>query len=384
MTAAVHFLPYEELKIQKSKKEPKKYTLATPWLRFDIEMDLEAAEFENCICKFINENNESNEPTQDPELVSWFLEHFAHFPICYRLPRANLMQVASHWFSKTMEDQDLWTPKRLGEAIIKESDPFFDFNWQSSNPVDLQVWSWENESTAWFAKSPNSFTYDPVSVFTIIRRYHLKTLEQRDASQKLYNTIRDLGLKKDTKKLKWLIALTIKQNYYATKMCQTSLEPCIQRFPHFSALQDFIESEQGHDKLMLEALASVGYKPEDIPTLPKCEFAMRTLFYAAKHNFLAFSCALDMFERDDYQEKDYLASILKEAGFTGASSLLQKHKRINAQHHHDEIGLKLLNEQSKGYGVEHAHVGLTLNICELLSYFMNEVSSDILEMGLKD
>ena len=375
----VEFIPYEELELTRLPTQGGgAFQLKTPWFQLPIEIACDKPEDADVIYHALTSG-------EAPDLeaaikVSWLLKEMASYPISYRAPRQLLDACPETWFpsGKSAEHLD---PKQMAQIILAETDSWIPVRAQFRDTILASMrntWDWEKDSVVDFSYAPMSRLHDVLSIFTTVRRFHLHHLAQADSSFELYRTIEDCG-KQHQDRARRLICLTLRQNHFITENCLEALTPAMERDPQLAVmLREFIDSEKGHDKLLRQAIDSTGsvIAFDEIPVLASTEFAVRILRYVARTDLVGFACALDMFERDDYQVEDYLGSVLTRIGYEKSGKLLQTHKSINTQAEHDEMGIALL--QGRPMGIPHQHLISTLRSTELLSHTMNRIASDIL------
>ena len=204
------------------------------------------------------------------------------------------------------------------------------------------------------------------------RRYHLLSFLENDKTDALFTHARNM--KGDEPNFNRVAALMVRQNHYITQRCQDCLLPALENAKAArQKIQDFIQAEYGHDRILAAALSSI--PSSDPQVVPESRALMDLLKFAAQRNFLAFAMIVDFFERSSYQESDAFADVLEHGGLSTAAKQINRHKDINDGGEHENFALGFLAFMApvkKDYAEE------ALRLAEVTSNAMNLLSAGIL------
>lgn len=303
-------------------------------------------------------------------LVHAFFSHLEAYPFAYTLPARKLEATDQHILvDDTLLAGDM---REVFTRIVALSQPFDADLSEGDVPALFSIlprtdWQWDSDAALSFAQLENGI--HPESLFTVAKRYHLLEILNSDSGNDVFRDARTLS-EADFRS----VALTlVRQNHYVTQKCQRALEPAIglaQNAAHL--VQDFRDEEKGHDKLLERTLIAMGENAESIPVALQTRALMLLLEFCARRNFLAFSMAVDAFERSNYAEVDPLAELLRSRGLDEAAKYVNAHMNINDHGGHENIAKTFLAPMalcSEPYARE------AMRLMELVSVVMCTVSS---------
>jgi hypothetical protein len=351
---SIRFLPYEELSIRHIQNN--EYVVETPWLSLKIEIDANST-MKQTLSAF--EKKEFDKVNY--ESLSLFLEQMK-LPFYYIIPSQKSSAEDGH--ANHVPSLPIHVSKKEFRKMLGLPDT-----------NDLSEWQWDQNAILEFSKLADD-QHSPESILSVVRRFHLLDCAENDKTGKLYNFVKNAQF--NSSELDSILATIIYQNYYVTAECQNSLKPALAEAQNSkSALENFMQDEEGHDLLMLRALNSLNQKPENLFLAPATTHIMQLLKKSGEVNFLSFCLAVDFFEKPNFDQIDPLGDLLAFFGKTIAANCLQKHKNINDGGEHDAIALDLLAPM-KAVSAEYAITAIC--IAEVLSDEMTSVTSQLLNL----
>ena len=299
---------------------------------------------------------------QSLQAVHDVLTALEKYPLAYRTPVPGKNQAEARWFTDPEPPLSPSPQSFLQSNLAK----------YSNHAAGQGPWAWETENVLEFARCGDGQHYDPHSLYTILRRFYFVQAAEQDATPRLYRTLSELQGKPEFQQL---AAFILRQNHEVTRQCRSCITPARERTNEPEKVDQFLDSEAGHDLMLQKAVESLGYKVETIPVVSSVQGLLGLLAYAAEKNFLAFCCMLPMFERDDYATKDRLATVLEAGGCIAAAKQVQRHKDINGTAGHDDMGWALLASNTNA--ISATQLTATVHLVEVASRFMNRISFDI-------
>ncbi|MEQ1666612.1 MAG: hypothetical protein ABL927_14705, partial [Bdellovibrionales bacterium] len=311
---------YDEVVVSWEASDVSRIIFDSPWLNHSFSIDPILSERAHNI---INKMKASTVGAEDLAEVTWFLSAVKSYPFVYILPRIQIFSTDVH--SRVGNDILNFKPEELLKSLLNSS--------HHSSKADailkelsLLEWTWDIDAVISFSKMSNG--YDPVSVFSVLRRFHLLNDIENNKTRELLSYLSTLD--KNSEAFKFGNALVIRQNHYITQACEPVLSASLELSQSArSKVLEFIQAESGHDKILEVALKSMGQKAEEVPVLD-CIYVLMDLFEViARKNFLAFSAVVDVFERSSYLSEDPFSTVLKKGGEERAAYQLNIHRDIN-------------------------------------------------------
>jgi len=361
------YWPYDEVSAARDVSIPGRYILSSPWFTFHIDIDPNHIEKTNHIVKKLSSN--TLEPNDFPD-VNWFFSALSKYPLAYILPR-------THYFGTDIH-QCLKSPIHFQcpqEYLMKNvNSGAFLTEVQKGMLKDLipLSWNWDIDAALAFSKTDGGF--DPESLFSVARRFHLlNDLENNKTKELLEYTT---SLKQQPEKFRKASALIARQNHFITEVCDQTLRtalPISQKAQ--DEVLDFIQAESGHDKIIKKALNSLGFEPNEIPVLNSTMTLMEIFKSAASKNFLAFAFITDIFERTSYTQEDPFSTTLKEGGESIAAHQMNVHRDINDEGEHENVALSFLQFMSP---VDQDYATEALRWAELATLVAHQISAETL------
>jgi len=367
--------PFDEVKLVKGLEEGT-FKIDSPWLKLSLQSTPEQSQILEALSKKFQDQSLNGEdlPTLR-DLFSPLLKYpFVYFLARQNLPSENLDQhtIVSGSFLK-LQPQDFVSAVTKDFKASGSSTPDFRFL-----HLDLKnrEWLWDLESALEFSKLSSGF--DPLSLLSVARRYGLVESHEHSDTASLFTQVIEMKNKQSDQSK--MCAAIVRQNHFVTLQCQSSLEPALQKAQRARIFVDeFVSAEQGHDKLLERALTSMGLKATDVPVVPASYLLMDLLRVCAERNFLAFSIAVDIFERSSYREEDPLAELLKSSGFADAAKQINIHKNINDSGDHENESLEFLQFMGP---VDRDYAEEAFRMAELISFTVQRVSKELSDLAV--
>lgn len=301
--------PYEELTIQDCENS---VAVQTPWLTLECEV-IQAVG-----------------PIQKTVLSSLY-QH----PICYVHPQKITLRNIGSIFCCAWRD---FRCAGLLHIFGERSASSRETNKASPNQNNL---SWDVNQIIRFSRIGWLNIFDGVAAFSVLRRYLHQSL-LRASESKLFERLNQL---EPRDKLFFRgIAFVLVQNLYVTRFGTDALKRAVSRFPSISnKVVAYIESESGHDKLILKSLKILGYESvSELEVLPETKRLVQILSDAAASSTLAFSLMIEFFEAGSSSSQHPLASLLEGTVHADAGKPLQMHRDINVNADHSSTALSFL------------------------------------------
>ncbi len=361
------FWPYDEVNLVADPESESRVTIVSPWLQFKVEIadpDVEA------VRDLINKFEKQTLSAEDLNAVSWFFSSLARMPLAYILPRAEDFGMDLHQVIPEKSQIDFESPLSVYELILEKSGSPFKYSIENLP----KAWSWDLDATLQFSKSETGF--DPESLFSVARRFHLlNDLEHNKTAELLAFVAK---LKKNSDQFRKASAIIIRQNHYITELCDSTLRAAlpISQGSHEEVLE-FIDSEYGHDKLLLKALVALDTSPALIAPIGSVVALMSIFKFVAERNLLGFAMIVDIFERTSYGGEDPMTGLLKEGGEDVASQQMGIHREINDSGEHENVALTFLESMK---AVDENYARQALRFAELATLIVHQISAETLSI----
>lgn len=348
------FWPYDEVLIETKSGE---LTIKTPWLNATTRLD----HFNKSLVHELSEKlSEKTLTFSDLPKVNDFFGRFQQLPLTYILPQIKNGPLDKH----RLKDESL---------VNLNFNELLKIFGEDLGELKRQNFEWDQQAALEFA-SINGLIH-PESLFSVARRFHVLELLSNDQGAKVFEDFKTLALDEYKDK----VAHIIRQNHFVTENCEQALRPALDiSLSAKPAVFEFISAERGHDKILKKSLMHLGKQPEDVAVSPKTVALMAALKYIAGRNFLAFSMAIDAFERNNYEKIDPMAKLLSDKGFDKAASFINLHMKINDEGGHENVAqtfLAAMDLCDKDYALE------ALKLMEVLSVIMTTITESVNDQG---
>ena len=360
----VDLWPYDELSLSQGQAS-NEFRLKTPWVSLKLIADENnVSNFQRLLDRFENQSLGAS----DRASISSLLRPLSHFPIAYYLPRTESEFLGNDYHSSIDPTLIGISPK---DFVSKTCPEFL----KTTKGFDFEEWSWPIQDALAFSRvsSNECQMFDPWSLFSIARRFSLVEASESSQSLVLFEIVEKF--QGDSQKYKEACALILRQNHFVTQQCDSSLKPALATAQSaLEEVKEFIRSEFGHDKILLQAVKSLNPEPEKIEVMPAARALMELLKLSGSRNFLAFALAVDIFERTTYSKRDPLAVLLESGGHKFAAKQIDSHREINDVGGHENLALSFLSEMvpvTEGYARE------ALHFAEMISFMIQRLSFEL-------
>ena len=344
---------------------PEQFILTTPWLTFKFEVAEDDITRADQIAKKISDKNLSADDVLE---LNWFFASLAGYPFAYILPRSEIELQDQHKIKESLSSE---TPTVLLRNLAKGLTPENCLAHVAATSLSAE-WTWDSQAALEFSQMQSG--YDPESLFSISRRFHLLNDIENNKTAELLQFIKTLESNKE--KFRETSALIMRQNHYITEKCEPVLSASLELAKTAKdEVKSFIRAESGHDKILEKALRALGAEPQQVYVL-ECVTVLMDLFkYIGQRNFLAFSMVVDIFERTSYHDQDPFAKALKDGGEAKAANQISVHREINDLGGHENVAIGFLKDMgpvSADYAIE------ALRMSELVTQVIHSISKDTL------
>lgn len=359
------FWPYDEVSMVRESSTSPRVLISTPWLTFTVRIDDGSLEKTDALIGKMQSGQLSAEDLDD---MSWFFSALSDKPLAYILPRGHEFGIDTHGVIAAETNDS--TPLDAVNALISEKNIH---TARYAQQALTMPWSWDHSAALDFSRTPTGF--DPESLFSVARRFHLLNDLENNQTGKLLEYVQTL--KNDSEKFRQASALIVRQNHHITQKCDSTLRAALPLARNAEAqVRDFIQAESGHDKILLKALTALGTTPETIPALDVTIALMDVFEAVARRNLLGFAMIVDIFERTSYQEEDPMTSLLKAGGEDRAGRQMDIHRAINDSGGHENVALGFLAQMKS---VDETYAREALFLAELVTLIIHQVSSETLK-----
>jgi hypothetical protein len=353
--------PYEELKVSKL-DEPQAFLFETPWHSSVIQTTEEGAVlFERAFSE-----NVDHSPAELLDLYSKVLSHTLGSPYSYILAQSQLGTLPGADTPSRLVSENFQTPRSLA-AALKMSEAHFP-----------KEWTWDLEALLSIAQVPDTEFYSPLTLYSAFLRFFYLEATNKDQTMSLYKDLPEIcGTPENTKSA---LAYLISQNLRVTQRCEDVLTAALNHAgTNEDRLRDFIQAEQGHDKIMSYALKAF---PENVLkdwTLnfnPSTDALMDMFQGLADHCFMGFAFAICLFERPQFEEVHPVTRMLQEVSLDEAAKRYERHHTINEEGSHDHIGYEMIADIPL---LSKAEATKAVRFCEAFSVIMTSHSAALLK-----
>ena len=362
-----NFWPYDELTFLREDSSSASFKLQAPWLTLKFEVD------EADIERAVNLSKKMSAQSLGPEDISdvnWLLNSFASYPFAYILP--SLEHAGSDQHEMVGAALNMQSPVEALLDITKNSSIKSEIKNLILNYMP-QEWTWDLDASLAFSKTADG--YDPESIFSICRRFHLLNDLENNKTAEMFELIKKSTSNKEL--FGKQSALVMRQNHYITQKCEWVLTAAFDLAQNAKTeVEEFVSAEKGHDKILDKALSSMGFKADEVKALDSTIVLMELFYLIAKKNFLAFSMVVDIFERTSYLEEDPFAAVLQKGGQTSAAAKIETHREINDMGGHENVAIEFLSNMkpvNQNYSIE------AVRLAELLTIVIHFISLETID-----
>lgn len=318
------YRPFQDLEIHWIQDNIVNFKL--PWVDLDIEIE------RHQINKY-KETIKSLRDSPEDEQAQVLLEELFPHKICYPIPRP--IEVLKDLPSK------LETPTSKSESFEKLQKEILSTLFKSQ---DFASKKWDIDHILSMCRIGETNFYDPVTFLHVLEEQRLID----EASSEKYRKELSLQLDKlriaDEEAFFDMMRLLLRQTHYVTSEISHALEKATHTsFLGYEKVQQFLNDEKGHDRLMSRGLRVLGVEdPESIEVLPHTSFLMALLQEATKSNILTVACLIGFFEGSDYASSDPLADVLLDSSKSKAADAYRIHYEINKNENHANFPFEMI------------------------------------------
>jgi hypothetical protein len=355
--------PYDEVTLGETEKG---VLLRAPWIEVGLDR---TEENEDELLRLVEALRTLPISYENAQLVTEYFTPLNQHYLCYTLPTAMPEGLDDHstlsGLSGLSFDELVGTAVEASVQLTQQEKQETSQSWESGR----YRWNWDTDSALSFAALGERI--HPESFFSVARRYHLLSLMENDAGTKVLSRLNTLA----QGPFQNMAASLLRQNHYVTQKCEGSLSPAREISGRAQErVENFMKEERGHDRILGKALESLATNPNDIPVTGMTRVLMCLLEFSARNNFLAFTMAIDFFERRIYDKVEPLAVLLEEKGFSDAAKGLNQHKNINDAGEHHCVGSEFLEWMA---ACDPVYAREAMRLAEATSYVMSQVAGSV-------
>lgn len=360
------YWPYDEVSVEND-RDPDHVLLSTPWLK--LRLKLPSGEKPRALA-FLQKLKKQQLNGTDLNEVNWFFQSLQNYPLAYILPRNEIDGPDKH---RVVNDQiDMTSPKSLLLSLTQNSKELSAIQKVAKTRLPLS-WSWDVEAALQFSQVENGI--DPVSLFSVGRRFHLLNDIENNQTGSLISFVH--GLKDNPLLFRPASALILRQNHYITEQCESVLKTVLPISGESEdKISEFIQAESGHDQILAKSIVSLGADPQNIEVLTVTKTLMEIFRFIAQRNLLAFAMVVDIFERTSYRDEDPMTSVLKAGNEHAAGKQTDIHREINDLGGHENVAVSFLDSMS---AIDHDFAREALLLSELATIVVHQLSIETIE-----
>jgi len=357
--------PYEELTIQVTTEG--RCVFATPWFSRQIQL---LPEFREEFMQFFERPSDYPVTSQVQYWSQLFGESLGD-PLFYILPRATSLNAQT----------DVHVVKD-GSARLRELQNQFvknETNLSDDIKKNLLLRDWDAEALLGLSQIPGTEQYDPISLFSAMRRFYYLDALHFDQTIAMYEEVREFKKTSD-EKFRKAMAVVSRQNYEVTHRCQEVLAPALELAQSArAALTEFMQAEKGHDNLLRRGLQELDANVIHQPALPVTTHLLDVFKTNAQSNFLAFALTVSLFEETSPDGgTDPLTRTLLENGEEKAAEAFLRHGQINDEGGHENMGVVFLQNMApidKAYALEAIEMGEAVS--KVINVYTTQIRDEI-------
>ncbi|MCI5071400.1 hypothetical protein MRY82_00455 [bacterium] len=262
------------------------------------------------------------------------LKQLAHFPVCYIYPNNTQLFKGSYLISEKPNPYNL--TKQLFKKTIHSNDIFAlkKKSWEINLKKTLRQCHYHSKHTM----------FSSLHVYSIVRQW----VKKHSSGKNSFSYINKFNhlINTDEESYLHLVKKFLRLNHYVTTRCHDALKPALNRsFSTKEVMQNYIHSKNGHDKILLMALNSLGKNLDQLPVNTWTKLSMDLLKLSSSYDvfFPAFIMLLERFEDTSLNEINPIADIFWQHPKTKtAGDCVQKHHETNLREDHFYIACTLL------------------------------------------
>ncbi|MNK90777.1 hypothetical protein D3C87_1108430 [compost metagenome] len=353
--------PYEELRVSKL-DQAQAFLFETPWHSSVIKTTVEGAMlFEEAFSE-----DAEHSPAELLDLYSRVLSHTLGSPYSYILSRSQMGALPGADTPSSLVSQNFQSPQSLA-AALKMSETHFP-----------KEWTWDLDALLSIAQVPDTEFYSPLTLYSAFLRFFYLEATSKDKTMSLYKDLHTVC--KTEANTQSALAYLISQNLRVTQRCEEILTTAlVHAGKNEDRLRDFIQAEQGHDKIMsnaLKAFPETALKDWTLKFNPATDALMDMFHGLADHCFMGFAFAICLFERPQFEKVHPVTKLLQEVSLDEAAKRYERHHTINETGAHDHIGYEMIADIPL---LSKAEATKAVRFCEAFSVIMTSHSAALLK-----
>lgn len=348
----MNYLPYESL-IVNWLPEFTEFQLLLPWIQISVEVDYDEREWLKVGIHNLHSHS-LNPKTQK------FLSFLKDYPISYIQPRS-MNKFKENSFNQNMPTNiDLSSPIALINSLDIKTCP------KLLSKI-LPMWSWNLKDILNKTRILGSNVHDPISLVTYLICKRLEVESYTDVLRKDFSRKLDQLRQDNEARFFNVIKIFLRHTHFVTSQLQDCCHPALQTFSTARPIiQNFMDEELGHDKLMADSLRILGCtNPEDIAVFPSLITLMQLYKNTASLSPLAFTLMTGYFEGVSYTENDDIAIVLQRSSRPEASKGYAIHHDINKEGNHKDFIYELARQL---LAVSKEETEIAIRILEVVCY----------------
>lgn len=355
--------PYESVKVEWNSDKTGLY-VSLPWVSLEIEVFVQDRQWVEEAITYLHKDwtNQS---------VQRFLNELSGCDIAYSSPRS----IDDIGTGLTLSDE----PNLLAEDALKTPLSFSKFicqNTEDITDVSLpQAWEWDLEKICRVSNIKGTDLYDPITIVSYLKGMLLASDAMTDSYRQELPVLLDQLRERSEPKFFTFMLMMLRQTHYITEKFQQYVPLVLNIFSEAATeIQQFIDEEKGHDKLMELSLSALGCEnPDDIKVLKENILIMELLNFAVNSTPLAFTVLVGYFEGGHYGDADPLAEVLKKSSVPKSAFGYERHFEINRDGDHNEV---LHSFANKLPAQDAQSVAIAARILELACYKGRSLDQD--------
>jgi hypothetical protein len=294
--------------------------LELPWMTCEVEVDDQNKDWVQQALTDLKQNSKSPSAQK-------FLRQLEDYPISYVASRSQV-QLREPKDNQLLRNIDVSSPRALAKTL---------------NPnLDLELpkaWNWPLVDIFSKAQMGSSSHYDPLTLVTYLIGERLNAESQTDQIRIDLPQNLDVLRQKDEAQFFEIMKKIIRQTHYITNHLQECVQPALTIFKEARPLiQQFMDEERGHDRLMINALKELGCEHADeVEPFASTILVMDLFKKAAEESPLAFTLMIGHFEGSSFEETDPLADVLARSSRPAAATGYAIHHEINTEEQHNKV-----------------------------------------------
>jgi hypothetical protein len=247
-------------------------------------------------------------------------------------------------------------------------------------PYGPFAWNWSLSGVSLFALLDNDLGFDPLSAFTVLRRFALKERYEQLPWPGFPEWMQQLSISNPVRYRKAVLSLLRMQHYIIAACCHAvqSMESGAYATEH---IRSYVALERSREHSCTSALASLGISAGEVWDMPVSSYwfyAIETLRLAARTDPFAFACIIAFFEilPSSRQSSMFVDMIARLSDGAKATQIIAN--TLNHERNPTRVGESLAAELPP---ISVQQVRLAANLLEFVSNLMRRFFADDLNFA---